>query len=90
MEKAVIRHKDRLWLLKQRPRHLSVAERNSLAYNTAMTVMETEHPGKRDAKAFLPGQTEKETFIAGHFFMQHATIPFPEERHRVEYEDQSI
>lgn len=67
-----------------------MAERNSLAYNAAMTVMENEHPGNRDAKAFLPDKIKRKLSSQGTFLMLHATVPFPGDRHRIEYGDQSL
>lgn len=54
-----------------------MAERNSLVYNAAMTVMESEHSGNRDAKAFLPEKNKRTSFITGQFSMLLTTLTIP-------------
>lgn len=67
-----------------------MVEKISLAYNAAMTVMENEHPGIRDAKTFLPDKMKKKLSSQGTFLILYATVPFPGDRHRAEYGDQSL
>lgn len=55
-----------------------------------MTVMESEHPGNKDAKAFLLDKMKKKLSSQGTFFMLHDTVSFPGDRHRVKYGDQRL